>query len=268
MHAVGLVQGRDAGNAFEKERDKDHVVLLGQLPVDVTELRRIDGTEVRWRFHARQHDTDAAASRLDDDLCEVSFHVGHRQPAKAIVGAELQAITYNQWIPALLGPGALSAYAGYKSNVNPGIANEFSTAAFRLHSLINNDVEFFDNDGRALDEIELRDAFFNPGLIQESGIDTVLKYVASAQSEELDNQLVDGLRNFLFVVPSRGSGLDLATLNIQRGRDHGLADYNAVRVAYGLPAVTGTGNASSMIKTGQRLRVDGNAGTVEVLEAA
>jgi pyruvate,water dikinase len=36
---------------------------------------------------------------------------------------------------------------------------------------------------------------------------------------------------------------------------------------YGLPAVTGTGNASSTIKTGQRLRVDGNAGTVEVLAA-
>lgn len=37
---------------------------------------------------------------------------------------------------------------------------------------------------------------------------------------------------------------------------------------YGLPAVTGTGNASTLIKTGQRLRVDGNAGTVELLEAA
>jgi pyruvate, water dikinase len=34
---------------------------------------------------------------------------------------------------------------------------------------------------------------------------------------------------------------------------------------YGLPAVTGTGNASAKIKTGQRIRVDGNAGTVTVL---
>jgi len=37
---------------------------------------------------------------------------------------------------------------------------------------------------------------------------------------------------------------------------------------YGLPAVTGTGCASTTIKTGQRLRVDGSAGTVEVLAAA
>lgn len=35
---------------------------------------------------------------------------------------------------------------------------------------------------------------------------------------------------------------------------------------YGLPAVTGTGTASSTIKTGQLLRVDGNAGTVTVLD--
>jgi pyruvate,water dikinase len=35
---------------------------------------------------------------------------------------------------------------------------------------------------------------------------------------------------------------------------------------YGLPAVTGTGNASSTIRTGQRLRVDGGAGIVTVLD--
>ncbi|MCB1382838.1 MAG: hypothetical protein KDJ73_07890 [Notoacmeibacter sp.] len=34
---------------------------------------------------------------------------------------------------------------------------------------------------------------------------------------------------------------------------------------YGLPAVTGTGNASARIKTGMRLRVDGNTGKVTIL---
>ena len=34
---------------------------------------------------------------------------------------------------------------------------------------------------------------------------------------------------------------------------------------YALPAVTGTGNASTKIRTGQRLRVDGTRGTVEIL---
>lgn len=35
---------------------------------------------------------------------------------------------------------------------------------------------------------------------------------------------------------------------------------------YGLPAVTGTGSASTTIVTGQRIRVDGNAGRVEILQ--
>ncbi|UVI37340.1 PEP-utilizing enzyme [Brevibacterium spongiae] len=35
---------------------------------------------------------------------------------------------------------------------------------------------------------------------------------------------------------------------------------------YALPAVTGTGNASTTIQTGQRLRVDGTRGTVEILD--
>jgi pyruvate,water dikinase len=35
---------------------------------------------------------------------------------------------------------------------------------------------------------------------------------------------------------------------------------------YGLPAVTGTGFATTNIKTGQRIRVDGNNGVVTVLD--
>src|SRR4029079_7870017 len=87
------------------------------------------------------------------------------------------------------------------------------------------------------DEVALRDAFFNPSLLQETGVDGILKYAASTNSEELDTQIVDGLRNFLFGAPGQG-GLDLASLNIQRGRDHGLADYNTVRASYGLTRVT------------------------------
>jgi hypothetical protein len=46
------------------------------------------------------------------------------------------------------------------------------------------------------------------------------------------------VRNFLFGPPGSG-GFDLATLNIQRGRDHGLPGYNEVREAFGLtPAAT------------------------------
>ncbi len=36
---------------------------------------------------------------------------------------------------------------------------------------------------------------------------------------------------------------------------------------YGLPAVVGTGRATSTIRTGQRIRVDGTAGLVTLLDS-
>ena len=69
------------------------------------------------------------------------------QRSRNIVVAELQVITYKEFLPALLGPNALKTYSGYKSSVNPGIANEFSTAAYRVgHTLMNGDIEFLDNN--------------------------------------------------------------------------------------------------------------------------
>jgi peroxidase len=161
------------------------------------------------------------------------------QQARRLVVAEIQSITYNEWLPALLGRNALSRYTGYKANVNVGISNEFSTAAFRLgHSMLANDVEFLDNQGNDVRaDLDLAGAFFNPGVVKETGIDSIMKYLASSNSEEIDTKVVDGVRNFLFGPPGAG-GLDLPSLNIQRGRDHGLADYNTTRAAMGLAKVT------------------------------
>ena len=161
------------------------------------------------------------------------------QQARSVVIAEIQSITYNQWLPALLGTHAMAPYAGYQPKVNPSISNEFSTAAFRFgHSLLGNDVEFLNNNGLSIrDSVSLNQAFSNPGLVEQNGIEPLLKYLASDPASSLDTKVVDSLRNMLFGMPGQG-GLDLVSLNIQRGRDHGLADYNTVRHAYGLPRVT------------------------------
>ena len=161
------------------------------------------------------------------------------QKARSVVIAEIQSITFHQWLPALLGPNAIGPYQGYDSKVNPDITNEFSTAAFRFgHSMIGNDVEFLGNNGISVaPSIPLSQAFSNPDQVRTTGIDPILKYLSSDPSSQIDTKVVDSLRNLLFGPPGSG-GLDLASLNIQRGRDHGLADYNTTRAALGLPKVT------------------------------
>ena len=159
------------------------------------------------------------------------------QMARAIVGAEMQAITYNEFLPLLLGDDALSDYRGYQEDLDPSIANCFSTAAFRLgHSMLSGTLMRLDAEGQVIAEgnLPLRFAFFNPAaLIDEGGIDPLLRGLASQVCQRIDNQIIDDLRNFLFGAPGQG-GFDLASLNIQRGRDHGLGSYNQTREAFGL----------------------------------
>lgn len=53
----------------------------------------------------------------------------------------MQHITYNHWLPLVLGEKGMEMLGKYKSydpNISPGISNVFATAALRFgHSLIN-----------------------------------------------------------------------------------------------------------------------------------
>ena len=160
--------------------------------------------------------------------------------ARAIVGAELQAITYREFLPLVLGNGAIKPYKGYKPGVNAGIENIFSTASYRFgHSMLSPQLLRLDNHNQeiAAGNLSLADSFFNPTEVQAEGIEPLLRGLARQRAQEIDSFLVSEVRNFLFGPPGSG-GFDLASLNIQRGRDHGLPSYNQVRVAYGLPPVT------------------------------
>ncbi|MCP5536285.1 MAG: hypothetical protein H7A51_08645 [Akkermansiaceae bacterium] len=158
------------------------------------------------------------------------------QYARMIVVAEMQAITYREFLPILIGRDAIRPYDGYKPQVNAGISNVFACAAYRFgHSLIPSTLLRLDENGAevAAGNLSLADAFFNPGHIENEGIDSIIRGLAGQRCQELDSQIVDDLRNFLFGPPGAG-GLDLAALNIQRGRDHGLPSYNETRKALGL----------------------------------
>jgi hypothetical protein len=185
-----------------------------------------------WAKMIRQHQP-----YLDDD--------GIYYRARAMVGAEIQIITYRDFIPRLLGRDALQPYAGYNRDLDAGIENAFSTAAFRVgHTMLSPVLLRLDAKNQSIGNLNLRDAFFNPAEISGPGIEVYLRGLARQAHQMIDGYVVDDVRNFLFGPPGAG-GFDLASLNMQRGRDHGLPRYNVVRQDFGLAPKTSFAEVSS-----------------------
>ncbi|MEZ5452066.1 MAG: peroxidase family protein [Thiothrix sp.] len=161
------------------------------------------------------------------------------QEARKTNVAQIQAITYNEFLPALVGEDAIADYKGYDPNVDPTISNEFAAAIYRLgHTMLSPNLLRLDENGETIPEgnLALRDSFFNPSAVSEAGIDPILRGAATQTAQAVDTMIVDDVRNFLFGQPGEG-GFDLASLNIQRGRDHGLPGYNDAREAMGLSRI-------------------------------
>ena len=199
-------------------------------------------------------------NRLVDELAEQHPEYTDEQlyqEAKAIVEAQIQVITYNEFLPLLLGPDALGDYSGYNASIDPGIANMFATAAYRVgHTMLSSEIQRLNSDGSESEygNLQLRDAFFRPDLIvYEGGLDPILRGLADGQANKIDAQVIDDVRNFLFGPPGAG-GFDLVSLNIQRGRDHGLASYNDAREAYGLERVDDFDDITSDVELQNILR--------------
>jgi hypothetical protein len=241
-------------NANGPVTDPDDLFLAGDVRANEQALL----TALHTLF-VREHNRWAALIAADDpSLTDEEIY----QKARQLVGAEIQSITYKEFLPVLLGKGALGKYKGYVASVDPGIANVFSTAAFRLgHSMLNLELKRLDAE---YDEITgqeksfcnghlpLRDAFFRPEMIRFCGIASLLRGAVTIPAQTVDTLIIDDVRNFLFGPPGAG-GFDLASLNIQRGRDHGIPDINTVREAYGLSYVVSFDELTSDLETSDRL---------------
>ncbi|XP_025057452.1 peroxidasin homolog isoform X2 [Alligator sinensis] len=158
--------------------------------------------------------------------------------ARKVVGAQMQHLTYAHWLPKVLGEAGmkmLGEYKGYSPNTNAGILNAFATAAFRFgHTLINPFLYRLNESFQPIRQghVRLHKAFFSPfRIMQEGGIDPLLRGLFGipgkmrVPSELLNMELTEKLFSMAHSV-----SLDLAAINIQRGRDHGIPPYNDFRV--------------------------------------
>ena len=104
------------------------------------------------------------------------------------------------------------------------------------HTLLSPQFLRLDANGQSIGDLTLHDSHFSPNTITGPGIEPYLRGLAKQAAQQIDAFVIDAMRNFLFGAGT--NGFDLAALNLQRGRDHGLPRYNQVRIAYGLPAIT------------------------------
>lgn len=183
------------------------------------------------REHNRLAEEIAASDFADADLTDPEVDEEIYQRARQIVVGLIQNITYNEFLPSTLGFNAIDTYSGYDPTVDPSMTTEFATAAFRIGHTALADELLIGSEG---DSIPLAEAFFQPHIVAENGIEGILEGLTVQEMQEVDNYIVDAVRNFL----DDGPGFDLAAINIQRGRDHGLPDFNTLRAAIGLEPIS------------------------------
>ena len=177
------------------------------------------------------------------------------QEARRLVIAQYQHIIYKEWMPLIVGSELMTSFGlwplskGYSNqyidSFDPRVTNEFATAAFRFgHSLIpskftrsikTNPRTGKDTNGRT-QTLSMKDIFFKPDSLKKSPtlMDDLVRGLAQQNGDMWDNVFSDDITNHLFESRRFKGGLDLVALNIQRGRDHGIAGYNSYRELCGV----------------------------------
>nr|CAD7459093.1 unnamed protein product [Timema tahoe] len=168
------------------------------------------------------------------------------QEARRIVVGEIQHITYNEFLPLILGRDYMDRFdltpkeSGYSrlydDTLNAGITNVFSTAAFRFgHTLVQGHIKAFSRFGSVRDSVMMHKSHFSPfALYKEGAFDDYLRGLSTQTCQRFDRFFSNELTDHLFQ-GDLDFGLDLVALNIQRARDHGLPPYNDWREVCGLP---------------------------------
>uniref|UniRef100_A0A8C2XIW5 Myeloid-specific peroxidase n=1 Tax=Cyclopterus lumpus TaxID=8103 RepID=A0A8C2XIW5_CYCLU len=220
-------------------------------------------------------------NRLVRALADLNPHWnGERlyQEARKIMGGHSQVLTFRDYLLPIVGPdfiaSHLSTYPGYDEHVDPSMSNVFATAAYRFAHLMVQPFMFRLNE-QYQDHPEfpsplLHKAFFTPWrVVFEGGLDPLIRGLVGRQAKmnTHDQMMTDELRDRLFKFTSE-LALDLAALNMQRGRDHGLPGYNKWRKFCGLSQPRNKKELSKVLKSNdlaeKLLNLYGRADNIDV----
>ncbi len=153
------------------------------------------------------------------------------QGAKLIVEMEYQHAAVDQYARNV-SPN-IQEFVGYSPDKQPDVTMEYSQVAFRFgHSTLRETIDTIDPDHGITGKImgyALHDAFLNPEMFGAIGPAAILLGMTHQQMNEVDEFVTPALNQGLL-----GQPLDLAAINIARGRDVGMPTLNEFRDASGL----------------------------------
>ncbi|KAI4458407.1 oxidase/peroxidase [Holotrichia oblita] len=193
---------------------------------------------------AREH------NRVAEALAHVNPHWDDEtlfQEARRINIAEVQHITYNEFLPILLGKDVMQKFGlllqkegywdGYDHSVNPNVIDAFAAAAYRFgHSLLPTAVERWSKAHKFIASKRLSDLIRRPYDLYRAGVlDEYFMGLMNQVAQAMDDSITQEVTNHLFKKAKARYGMDLVSFNMQRGREFGLPGYMEFRKFCGLP---------------------------------
>ncbi|GFV80851.1 peroxidase [Trichonephila clavipes] len=149
------------------------------------------------------------------------------QESRRLNIAQLQCITYREYLPQLLGSSIMKHFnltvdsstqgTKYDGSLRLGVWNEFANSCFRLHSMIASDIGAL--------HMRFRDILINPGLLEDGFMDDIMRGGCQVPSEKYDHWHIPDIKQSLGRTPGTIEGTDLISIDIQRARDHGMPPY-------------------------------------------
>jgi len=145
------------------------------------------------------------------------------EEARRIVVAEIQHITYDEWLPLIVGGDAMERFSltphpggysrDYDEEINPSMTNEFTGAAFRFgHSTVQGRL-FVELNHRLEEIILISDTFNNPARFRfQHFFDEILRTLTHEPMQEADNSVTFGV-SFLHCVAFKSLNFSLCSFH-------------------------------------------------------
>lgn len=221
----------------------EHNRLVGAIHDEVRAILAADGLSdfVRGWVLRLPGETDAAFdARILDGISDEEFN-GERvfQAARVFTEMQYQHLVFEEFARKIH-PG-IDIFINIDMTINPAIFAEFAHVVYRFgHSMLTETIDRFDADFNVIgaggavgpdeQQIGLIAAFLNPLEFVASGVDAaeatsaIVRGMTRQSGNAIDEFITEALRNNLVGLP-----LDLAALNLARGRDTGVPGLNEAR---------------------------------------